>query len=103
MARPKSGRKKEAKSISFDREILKKLDKMGNASEFVERAVREKFKREENPEVALRQIRNEKRKLAIQITNLTDREEETMEVVEQKKKEIQKCENIMFGRTKKTP
>lgn len=72
MARKLTGRTTKVVPLSLDRDIANYLLTKSNKSEYVNNAVREKMFREKTPEIKIKEIKDRKRELAIQITKLTE-------------------------------
>lgn len=77
----KKGRTKKIISASIDRDLALFIDTLpvNSKSTYINDAVREKQLREKTPELKIKEIRNLKKTLAIQITKLTDEEEKIKE------------------------
>jgi len=85
MGRPKTGLKTEVIGLSIIKDNAEYLRKVRNSSRFVNQAISEKRKREENPEALLREIKEQKRELAKEMNALTDQESKITEQIEKKK------------------
>ena len=66
-------------SISFDRSVFEFLLTIKNRSQYVNDAILEKKARNTSPEQKIRELQQQKRDLAIQITKLTAEEEKIKE------------------------
>ena len=97
MGRKKTGRRTETVSISLPIEVSDKLKKLPNTSEFVENAIRDRIKKESNPEILLKEIKLEKRRIAIKMAELNDQEEEIIRQVEEMTKEKTEMMNKLFN------
>lgn len=75
----KSGKTTKSMSISFDRSVFEFLLTIQNRSQYVNDAILEKKARNTSPEQKIREIQQQKRDLAIKITQLTAEEEKIKE------------------------
>lgn len=77
----KKGRTKKVVGVSIDRDLWVFLEALpfSSKSDYVNDAIREKQLREKTPEMKVKEIQQQKRDLAIKITQLTAEEEKIKE------------------------
>jgi len=97
MGRKKTGKRTETVAFSLDLDIATYLRMVRNSSRYVNDAIRQKIKREKNLEVLLKEIKREKRKIAMEMTKLQEREEEVLEKIERKKQEQKRISDALFN------
>lgn len=95
MGRKRTGRKKKCAGFSLDEENIVFLDNLPKKSSYVNQAIYEKRKREENLEAKLKEIKKEKREMAKELNRLQDEEEKIQERLEEQKKRIETFKKII--------